>query len=168
MEYKTTYRNNGAIGALLDEYERALVDLKRVLNTVTTDELVTIVDTETKDDDCRSIQTILAHVVRSGYGYAIEVRNKQGEKLRRPNYARLETAEAFINALDKMFAFNVLLFDDYPNLKMEELNNDKKILTPWGQTFDIDQLFEHAIVHILRHRRQIERFLLKLRKGNDE
>ena len=81
MEYKITYRNNGAIGALLDEYERALADLKRVLSTVKTDELVTIVDTETKDDDCRSIQTILAHVVRSGYGYAIEVRNKQGEKL---------------------------------------------------------------------------------------
>ena len=26
------------------------------------------------------------------------------------------------------------------------------------------QIMEHAIVHILRHRRQIERFLLKLRK----
>ncbi len=158
-----TYRNNGAVGALLDEYERALTDLKRVLSTITGHELVTIVDAETKDEDCRSIQTILAHVVRAGYGYAIEVRNKQGETLERPDRAYLKSAEAFADALDKMFAFNVLLFDDYPNLTIEELDNDKKILVAWGQTFDIDQLFEHAIVHILRHRRQIERFLLKLR-----
>jgi uncharacterized damage-inducible protein DinB len=164
MNYsENTYRNNGAVGALLDEYERALKDLKLVLKDITPSELVTIVDAETQDDDCRSIQTILAHVVRAGYGYAIEVRNKQGEKLERPDRAYLESAEAFANALDKMFAFNVLLFKDYPNLTIEELDNDKKILVAWGQTFDIDQLFEHAIVHILRHRRQIERFLLKLR-----
>ena len=164
MNYnENTYRNNGAVGALLDEYERVIKDLKLVLQSITHHELVTIVDAETKDDDCRSIQTILAHVVRAGYGYAIEVRNKQGEKLERPDRAYLESAEAFIIALDKMFVFNVLLFDDYPNLTIEELDNNKKILVAWGQLFDIDQLFEHAIVHILRHRRQIERFLLKLR-----
>ena len=39
----------------------------------------------------------------------------------------------------------------------------KKIVVKWGQTYDPEQLFEHAIVHILRHRRQIERFLLQLR-----
>jgi hypothetical protein len=31
--------------------------------------------------------------------------------------------------------------------------------THWGQTYDLEQLLEHAIVHILRHRRQIERFV---------
>ena len=108
MNYnENTYRNNGAVGALLDEYERAIKDLKLVLQSITHHELVTIVDAETKDDDCRSIQTILAHVVRAGYGYAIEVRNKQGEKLERPDRAYLESAEAFIIALDKMFVFNV-------------------------------------------------------------
>ncbi|MFT4986997.1 MAG: hypothetical protein ACI81Y_002268 [Glaciecola sp.] len=29
----------------------------------------------------------------------------------------------------------------------------------WGTTFNFEQLFSHAIVHILRHRRQIEQFL---------
>ena len=46
---------------------------------------------------------------------------------------------------------------------MEEFEADKKILVRWGQLYDVEQLFEHAIVHILRHRRQIERFLLRLR-----
>jgi hypothetical protein len=35
--------------------------------------------------------------------------------------------------------------------------------TRWGVDYNIDQLFEHAIVHVLRHRRQIEKFLLKFR-----
>jgi len=29
----------------------------------------------------------------------------------------------------------------------------------WGVTYDAEQMLEHAIVHILRHRRQIEIFL---------
>jgi hypothetical protein len=32
----------------------------------------------------------------------------------------------------------------------------------WGANYDLEQLLEHAIVHILRHRRQIERFLEKM------
>ena len=31
-----------------------------------------------------------------------------------------------------------------------------------GKAYDFEQLMEHAIVHILRHRRQIERFLREL------
>ena len=34
-----------------------------------------------------------------------------------------------------------------------------KMDVPWGVRYDLEQLLEHAIVHVLRHRRQIERFL---------
>ena len=34
------------------------------------------------------------------------------------------------------------------------------MLSPWGVTYNLEQLLEHAIVHILRHRRQIEKFML--------
>jgi uncharacterized damage-inducible protein DinB len=159
------YRNNGAIGALLDEYERAINELKNVLDTVSKSELLTIVDGETTDEDCRSIQTILAHVVHSGYGYAIEVRKKQGEDLERPVKDNLTTIDAYQMALDKMFDYNVQLFDDYPNLSMDNIDGDKKVVFRSGQIFDNEQIFEHAIVHILRHRRQIERFLLRLRSN---
>ena len=30
-----------------------------------------------------------------------------------------------------------------------------------GQSYDAEQLLEHAIVHILRHRRQIEKFKIQ-------
>ena len=35
-----------------------------------------------------------------------------------------------------------------------------------GQVYNIEQIAEHAIVHILRHRRQIEKFKLALRLKN--
>jgi hypothetical protein len=31
----------------------------------------------------------------------------------------------------------------------------------WGVKYDLEQMLEHAIVHILRHRRQIERLIGK-------
>jgi uncharacterized damage-inducible protein DinB len=33
--------------------------------------------------------------------------------------------------------------------------------TGWEVTYNLEQLLEHAIVHILRHRRQIEKFMLQ-------
>ena len=108
----------------------------------------------------------MAHVVRAGYVYAIEVRNKEGENLVHPKKVPLDDTTAIAIALDKMFAFNVLLFNDYPNVKLEESDADKKMRVSWGQLYDVEQIFEHAIVHILRHRRQIERFLLNLRAAD--
>jgi uncharacterized damage-inducible protein DinB len=153
----------GAIGALLDEYERAIDDLKFVIIDVSDEDLATIVDAQTTDEDCRSIQTIVAHVVSSAYGYAIYMHKNLGENMEFMPKINRNSSEAYCQDLDAAFQFNLALFEKYPNLKLEELDNDKKILTRWGQIFDYDQLLEHAIVHILRHRRQIERFKIQLK-----
>lgn len=160
---KKEYRDNGAIGALLDEYEKAVNELKDLISTISVEELSTIVDEETEDKDCRSIQTILGHVVRAGYGYVIEIRNFLGEDIAPKTSILLPDNQAFQKALDEMFAYNVALFESYPDVPLEVYDSDKKIKARWGQKYDVEQLFEHAIVHILRHRRQIERFLLRLR-----
>lgn len=157
-----TYRDNGAIGALLDEYEKAINELKVLIQDVTVDQLVQIVDAETKDEDCRSIQTILTHVVKAGYTYSIMVRNSKGEELAFSERKQLDTIKEYLSAIDEMFAYNVEVFQSYPNIKMEEHEEEKKMKARWGQTFDVDQLMEHAIVHILRHRRQIERFMVRM------
>lgn len=157
------YRDCGAIGALLDEYERAIRDLKHTIVGISKQELLTLVDHETKDQDCVSIQTILAHVVRAGETYVIEIRKHLGEELNYTQNNLLDNIQNYTAALDKMFDMNVNLFNDYQNIDIAENNNDLKMQVRWGQSYDIEQLLEHAIVHILRHRRQIERFLLKLR-----
>ncbi len=162
---KQEYRNNGAIGALLDEYEKSLNELKSVIANLTSYELTKIVDEETNDEDCRSIQTILSHVVESGYTYVIEVRKSLGEDVSYMKKEFLGATKEYAIALDKMFVYSEKLFLDYPNIQLEEYDPNKKFEVRWGQKYDVEQIYEHAIVHILRHRRQIERF--KLRIGNE-
>lgn len=162
MKNTSSFRAKGAIGALLDEYERALHGLYAVLRPVTTTQLCALVDPDTDDADCRSIQTILAHVVGSGYTYAIEVRKWMGEKIDYREKVVYSTIDQYLIALQEMFRFNEALFEDYPLMKLEAIDPAQKMTVRWGQQYDVEQLFEHAIVHILRHRRQIERFLQQL------
>lgn len=156
------YRDQGAIGALLDEYEKANNELKAVILPLSQAQLELVVDHETKDQDCRSIQTILTHVVASGFGYVYYIRRHQGELNEKKKKRTLDNIQDFIKAIDLMFEANVELFVDYPDINLNEYNDDKKVQTDWGQRYDVDGLMEHAIMHILRHRRQIERFLLKM------
>ncbi len=160
------YRDNGAIGALLDEYEKSIRELKAVIKQVTTNDLTYIVDHETKDEDCKSIQTILTHIVESGYTYVIEIRKWLGEEINYKKKELLHSVPEYNIALDKMFAFNEDLFKDYPKIQLEEYTSNKKIKVRWGQRYDVDQLLEHAIMHILRHRRQIERFMVKMENSS--
>ncbi len=157
-----SYRDNGAIGALLDEYEKAVIELQSLIKNISETKLVTIADSTTKDPDCISIQTILTHVVRSGYNYVVEIRKHQGEALQKKVVPLMQSSSEYEQALKDMFEYNVQLFEDYPAIQLEEKDPSKKITVSWKQQFDVEQLLEHAIVHILRHRRQIERFLIKL------
>ncbi len=156
---KNQFRNYGAIGALLDEYEKSIVDLQEVISSVSKEELITIADKITKDPDCKSIQTVLTHVISSGYYYAIVIRNYLGESINYKEEIQLKSVEEYSVGLQKMFQYNVQLFEEYPSIEIEVHDKNKKILTRWGQRYDVEQLLENAIVHILRHRRQIEKFL---------
>lgn len=158
------YRNNGAIGALLDEYEKVVTELISTINKLKQNELEVIVDHETEDEDCRSIQTILSHVVESGFAYAIEIRKWLGEEIDYRDKETLRSAQAYNSALVTMFSYTEKLFKDYPDITLTEFDLNRKIKVRWGQSFDVEQLMEHAIVHILRHRRQIEIFKAKINR----
>jgi hypothetical protein len=157
------FRNKGAIGALLDEYEKAVREIMLTIEDLTEQEMKQIVDKETHDPDCVSIQTILGHVIRAGYNYVVTIRKNLGEQIEYTSTPVFETVEEYRIELGKMFEFNEKFFEDYPDIKLEEFEDDKKIKVRWGQKYDVEQLFEHAIVHLLRHRRQIERFKIRIR-----
>jgi uncharacterized damage-inducible protein DinB len=149
-----------AKGALLDEYERAIEELKKVVVVISDHELLMIVDPDTSDEDCRSFQTILSHVVHSGYGYATNIHNLKGYPMTRPEKVFHRTVSEYISDLDRLFLFTENVFRDLAESDLEQLDNSLKIKTKWGQVYDTEQMMEHAIVHILRHRRQIEKFIL--------
>lgn len=164
MKATKNNRADGAKGALLDEYERALYDLKMVVTDVSSQELVAIVDAKTEDPDCKSIQTVLTHVVRSAFGYATYIRTHHGVEIDFRLGKTCDTVAEYAAELDAAFAFTEETFLKHPHIQLESLEPEQKIRVRWGQLYDFEQLMEHAIVHVLRHRRQIERFLLMIRR----
>lgn len=149
-----TYRQ-GAIGALLDEYERTILDLSKTISSFNDTAI-----TATINDV--SVQSILAHVVRSGYAYALYIQKLLGEQNSIPDLVYRKTVSEYQNDLTAFFIFTENVLKNFSDNQLEECNNDKKITTSWGQVYDIEQMMEHAIVHILRHRRQIEKFKIEL------
>ena len=153
---KKTYRT-GAIGALMDEYERAAADLIKILHSLSQDKFVKIYDAKTKDEDCRSIKTIMNHVVDAGFRYAHQIRSFLKSK---PESVKIivETPEEAIKMLENVLFYTVDSVQNNWNMTETEIASTLT-KTHWGM-YTIEMMFEHAIVHILRHRRQIEKFIL--------
>ena len=149
----------GTVKALLDEYKKSVNELIAVIQPLSDKEILALRDEKTSNENCRSIQTILTHVVYAGYGYTNFIENHYGsEKERRPKHL-FGNAVDYITDLNEMFDYCENFFIENPGIELEEYDASKKILTHWGQVYDIDQLMEHAIVHVLKHRRQIQKFL---------
>lgn len=149
----------GATGALLDIYEQAIADLANTIVDIPDQTLAVIVDPHTHDENCRSVQAILSHVVSSAFGYATSMHNLKAPDLQRPEKAFHNTVQEYLDDLARVFEFTETIFKNIKDSELEQNDNSLKIKTSWGQLYDIEQLMEHAIVHILRHRRQIERML---------
>jgi uncharacterized damage-inducible protein DinB len=151
----------GAVGALLDIYEEAIEDLKKVIEDIPDNILPIIIDPETADENCRSIQAILSHVVNAGYGYATSIHNLKGANTTRPDKTYHLTIKKYAEDLTNVFLYTENVFKEIKDDELERFDNLLKIKTSWGQFYDIEQLTEHAITHILRHKRQIVKFKQK-------
>ena len=150
----------------MDEYERAALELKLLVENINKEDYERIADAETKDDDCRSIQTMMNHVVHAGYSYANSIRRKftiPHEPLgkERPQISPSEIG----TEIDKVLVYTVETLDGLWEMSYKEMDNTV-ITRKENFSESIEQLLEHAIVHILRHRRQVDKFLLKFGAEN--
>lgn len=141
----------------MEEYERAAAELVAVIDALTDEEFELVRDRETGDDDCRSIQTVAVHVVRAGYGYAVLLRRAWGIE-DRPPWPRTLARRDVYERIAEMLDYTRDTLDGRWQISEGEAA-ELRIEAPWGPVYDLEQLLEHAIVHVLRHRRQIERFL---------
>ena len=141
----------------MDEYERAAVELKRLVEQIPEEDFVRIVDAETKDEDCRSAQTIMSHVVRAAYGYADYIREQFSMPSTRPQPRLLSHGEA-LEQFDSALHYTVQTLEGRWEMSDEEISRTV-IHSRWGAVYDVEGLLEHAIVHLLRHRRQLEKFI---------
>ena len=147
----------GAIGALMDEYERAASELRRLVEHLHEEEFTRIVDSRTSDENCRSVQTIMSHIVSAGYGYAACIRGALSMAAERPPKRLLSHRES-LEEFDAMLTYTIQSLDG--QWEMTEAGIRGTVIhARWGVTYDLEQLLEHAIVHVLRHRRQIEKLI---------
>ena len=151
----------GAVGALMDEYERAALEIKSLVETVSEEDYTRVADAGTKDADCRSIQTIMNHVIHAGYGYANAIRRKISMPHEPLGDERRQIAKREIgDEIDKVLAYTVETLEGRWEMSYAEL--EEFVVERKGNfSENLEQLLEHAVLHVLRHRRQIEKFLLK-------
>ncbi len=153
-----SYKGQNAVKALLGEYKKAILELQTIIEDLEICELAKIIDSETDNPDCKSIQTIISHIISSGYSYCVYIRNLKDPSIKRPEKTLKSSALEYKVALSEVLEYTEETFAHILDNELEEYDNAKKMKTSWGQFYDIEQLMEHAIVHILRHRRQIQKF----------
>jgi hypothetical protein len=148
----------GQFGAIMDEYARAAHDFCGVVERVPVARFAHA--RESADPDTVSIRAVCAHAVRAAHRYADYIRKRRGlpfveqfefpmEGLASPDDVRPRLAEALQYteaALDGLY--------NTPEKEVAALTFQVR----WGPTYDPEMILEHAIVHLLRHRRQVERW----------
>ena len=145
----------GPVGSLANVFATTLAEFKRFLSEIPEKQFSEILDPSV-EEDFHSVRNIVAHVVRSGYVYADHIQKRFGETADRHDFS-IETAAGGISELDRLFRYTLDSLDKKWHLTDDDLLATI-IKTSWT-TYDLEALLEHAIVHVMRHRRQIEKLL---------
>jgi hypothetical protein len=148
----------GPFGALMDEYARAAEDFCRVVDTF---DVTRFESTRAANSpQTASPHAVCAHVCGAAHRYAHYIRKARGvdfidryeldpSRLTRPSEVRGLLAEA------------ILLMEETvePLLHLtDEGIQAVAFVVRWGPSYDPEMLLEHAVCHVLRHRRQLERW----------
>jgi uncharacterized damage-inducible protein DinB len=99
----------------------------------------------------------MSHVVRAGYGYADYIREQFSVESNRPPNKLLSRQES-LEQLDAALRYTAQTLEGRWEMSDEEISATV-INSRWGVVYNVEGLLEHAIVHLLRHRRQIEKFI---------
>ena len=149
---------SGAFGALMDEYARAAEDFCRVVERCD----LTRFDTErsSNNPDTVSPRAICLHVIGAAHRYAHYIRKARAvdfvdryeadpARLRSPSDVRTLLTEGIVLTEETV----------EPLLKAtEEEIQALSFTVRWGPQYDPEMILEHAVCHLLRHRRQLERW----------
>lgn len=147
----------GSVGALTDTYEKVLVDMITMLKDLD-EELFIKVLYEDTDEDFKSMRNIMVHVVRCGYSYANYIRKAFGENYFIPTVQINKLQEA-IDQLGQVFRYTLETLEGKWTMTEDEMAH-VEIVTTWSK-YDMEGIYEHAIVHIMRHQLQIEKMKMK-------
>ena len=159
----------GAMGALLDEYARAAEDFCRVVEGLGPARFEQrhpqARDPGPRDPDTRTPRSICAHVVRAAWAYAADIRRRRGlpespsaaDGPAPGGSAGSATPSGVRSLLRDALHWTEGAVEGLQHATEAEIEA-LSFPVRWGPTYDPDMLLEHAICHLLRHRRQLERW----------
>ncbi len=149
--------SDGPVGALMDEYARAAEDFCRVVETF--DQERFDAERESDDKDTVSAGEICRHVGGAAVYYAIDLNRALVQPAERPFDAkeRIHTPGDVRSVLVDALRYTEQAAEPLRSMADEDV--EKLVFRmSWGTLYNPEILLEHAIVHLLRHRRQLERW----------
>jgi hypothetical protein len=144
--------DKGPLGALMDEYERAMEEFIPVIANLDPSIYEVVLNPNSKDPVAP--KGIAFHTLFAGYSYANAIRTKFGMETTSPEKFYPKQAE-FPLVIRAMFEYTEASLDGHWSMTDDDLTATN-IPVRWSDHHDLEAVLEHAIVHILRHRRQIE------------
>ena len=149
---------SGPFGALMDEYARAAGDFCRVVESFD----LARYDAERPSNNPSTIspRAICLHVIGAAHRYAHYIRKARGvEFVERyeADPARLRSPRDVRGLLTEGIVLTEQTVE--PLLKATEQEIQAlSFAVRWGPRYDPEMILEHGVCHLLRHRRQLERW----------
>jgi hypothetical protein len=149
---------SGLFGALMDEYARAADDFCRVVETF--DHARFDAERPSSDPHTVSPRAICLHVVGGAHRYAHYIRKARGVDF----VERYEAAPESIHSPEDvraLLASGIMLTEETVEPLRDATEEQIQAISftvRWGPRYDPEMILEHAVCHLLRHRRQLERW----------
>jgi hypothetical protein len=143
---------------MMDEYARAADEFCRVAESFTSDRFVE--ERSSNDPDCTSVRAICMHACGAAWGYANYLRHAQEIEMQSPAIPPTESIR--ISSDVRGALAEAILFTEQSVAPLRDLDEDvvdaMEWRVRWGPLYNPESMLEHGIVHLLRHRRQLERW----------
>jgi len=150
---------SGTLRAALDEYARAIREMDGIVRDIPPGRYAGA--TAPDDKDYPSIASMMEHVIGAGNVYVDYIEDALSDTYRgrRGHEYEYDTPDKAMDAVWHAFGRMVDLLGTISHYAENDMAK-VQFVTRWEQRYDLEQMIEHAIVHILRHRRQIENRLI--------
>jgi len=144
--------------SMLDEYARAIVDLERVVAPMTDAQYTA--STPLSNDTFPTLKVMMEHVIGASHSYTnyIEDALEGVDRGRRQPAFDFATPATAMTSLWSSFDHMIDVLDAASDFNEDQIFK-LSFTARWGEHFNLEQILEHAICHILRHRRQVEHWL---------
>jgi uncharacterized damage-inducible protein DinB len=146
---------SGPFGALMDEYARAAGELCSVIEALPGERF----ERELPDPaiEFRTLRSVATHVARSAYGYASALRKARSLPRTLTGVIEVVAPADLRPHLAGALRYTEGALEGFYDASDEAITA-LRFEMPWGPIYDPEILLEHGIVHLLRHRRQVERW----------